>query len=263
MKNKRFLYGLVSSVLVVSFCGMVYAAQPAASTRTTNTNTLQPAGVTTKPTQPTVTNVGGSMTPCSNYCDKGMMVEQKVGAGGCKQISTSSCFPYTCNYQGTLCHSSCTGNVQCATPNAYCNMTTKQCMAGNNCPSKCEGDNKVEYVPSAMMPNSSTCKKDKTSSCYPYNCDPQTGACRNNCSADQQCATGAMCDTGKKSCVPAYNHCDKDNPNYLILVDRTKVQCNPYMCRGNACLTNCDVSTDCIKGFVCDTMAGRACIPIQ
>lgn len=262
MKNKRFLFELGSLLLIVSFSCTVHAAQSTVGLRTTNTNPVQSTDVTAKPTmqQPSPAQAS-SLTPCANYCDKtkGVMIEQKLTTGGCKQTAVNSCFPYTCNYQGTLCNSSCTSNAQCATPNAYCNKATNQCVAGNNCPSKCDGDNKMDYVPTS----SNICIKNKTTSCFPYGCDLQSAACRNNCTSDQQCATGAMCDTEKKSCVPAYNHCDKANPNYLILVDRTKVACDPYLCKGDACLRNCDYATDCIKGYVCDTMAGRACIPIQ
>ncbi|MCE5211690.1 MAG: hypothetical protein LLG40_09055 [Deltaproteobacteria bacterium] len=259
--NKRFRFEYIAAIfLMVSLSGITHAAQSTVGARAVNTNPAQSTSVTTKPLQQPVTNQATSMKPCANYCEKGMMVQQQLAPGGCKQTSSYSCFPYTCNYQGTLCHTSCSGNVQCATPNAYCNMATKQCVAGNNCPSKCEGDNTVGYIPTSMMPNSSTCKKDKTTSCFPYSCDPQSGSCRNNCTSDQQCAAGAMC-SETKSCVPAYNHCDKNNPNYLILVDRSKVACDPYLCRGNACLTNCDKAADCIEGFVCDTGYSRTCVP--
>jgi hypothetical protein len=275
MKNKSFLFVLVVSLLlIVSLSGVLYAAQQAVRSTAGAIKPAQPTSVTTKPLQQPVAVQNSSLQACANVCEKGMMIQKKMVSGNCKEVSTSSCFPYTCNYQGTLCHDSCTGNVQCATPNAYCKQATKQCLAGNNCPSKCEIDNKVEYIPTSMMPNSDTCKKDKTTSCFPYSCDPQSGACRYNCTSDQQCATGAMCNVASKSCVPAVAHCDKDHRNILVLPDSTKIACDPYMCKGNVCLTNCDSAEDCVavyidgkpdtsKTFVCDTTTGRICVPMQ
>ena len=266
MNNMKLIFNDTVAIWMIIFLlsGLAYAAQPVAGSRTTTAMPAQPTGITTKPAQQPVTNVGGSMTPCANYCDKvnNKKIEQKPGVGGCQQTKSTDCFPYKCNYQGTDCIFSCTGNAQCAIPNAYCNQAMGKCIPGNNCKSKCEGDNKAEYLPTAMLPNSVDCKKDKITSCFPYSCDPQSGTCRYNCTSDQQCANGAMC-SDTKSCVPAYNHCDKDYPNILILADRTKVDCAPYLCRGGVCLTSCTKTAgDCIPGYVCDTYYGIGpCIP--
>jgi hypothetical protein len=61
--------------------------------------------------------------------------------------------------------------------------------------------------------------------------------------------------------MPAFSRCDKNNPNWLVLPDGTVSACDPYMCRGNTCMFNCAASTDCVKGFVCDTMYGRCIKP--
>lgn len=260
MKKQGFLAVFVSLLGISTFCSTVYAATLTATPRAADTNVLQPSKATVKPPQP-LANQAASVPVCANHCENGMMIEQKLVSGVCKRTSVRSCFPYKCTYQGTLCHSSCTGNAQCAT-GAYCNQSTGQCVSGNNCPSKCEGDNKVDYLPSSMLPGSNTCKRDKTTSCFPYSCDPQTGRCRYNCTADGQCAVGAMCNTAAKSCVPATDRCDKVNTNILILADGTKVNCDPYICKGNACMSTCDSSYECIKGYVCDTMY-RYCIKNQ
>jgi|GEM_PF-2180478 len=268
--NSRFIVGsIVALFFIASYPNAVHPAPATASPRPSVSAPPPVTDVTSKPKQQPVSNVAGAMTPCANYCNKerGVMIEQKLGAGGCTPTAVSSCFPYRCNYQGTLCNASCTGNSQCDVPNAYCDQAIGKCVAGNNCPSKCEGDNKSDYIPIAMMPNSNACKRDSTTSCYPYTCDPQKGACRYNCASDEQCAAGAMCNTVKGSCVPAVAHCDKKQPNILVLPDGTRTDCYPYLCKGNTCPKNCNSAADCFydpdpqKSFVCDTQGSRACVP--
>jgi hypothetical protein len=192
---------------------------------------------------------------CPNVCESGMMIQQKLDSGTCKPASVASCFPFRCNGERTLCDTSCKQSSECAT-GAYCDMAIKQCVAGNNCPSKCSGDMMVEYIRKGMM-----CVQNRITSCFPYGCDQQAGTCGYACMSDQQCAPGAMCSAATKSCVPAFSRCDKDEAKLLVLPDGTKTACDPYMCRGNSCMTNCAVSTDCAPGFVCDSLVGRCIKP--
>jgi len=192
---------------------------------------------------------------CPNACENGMMIQRKLDSGTCKPVSVASCFPFRCNGGRALCNTTCEHSSECAT-GAYCDTATKQCVAGNNCPSKCSGDMMVDYVRKGMM-----CVQDRITSCFPYGCNQPSGTCGYACMSDQQCAHGAMCSTTAKSCMPAFSRCDKDAERLLVHPDGTTTACDPYMCRGNTCMSNCAVTTDCAPGFVCDSMVGRCIKP--
>ncbi len=271
MKNIRFFFELVSLLSIMLFSCVAYATQPATGVKSVEAVSVQSPGVSAKPLQQKVNASDSSITPCASYCDTKTqtMIEQKLVGSACKQTGYP-CFPYTCNYEGTSCYTSCTGNFQCAIPSAYCDQSLSKCTAGNNCPSKCEGDVRADYIPMSGPPKSDLCRKDKTTPCAPYGCNPQTGFCRSSCTSDVQCSAGSMC-TDKNVCVPAYAHCDNVKANILILPDGSRVDCNPYKCKGGACLTHCSSVDDCVterdqngrpvpgRCFLCDSQQGSLC----
>jgi hypothetical protein len=42
-----------------------------------------------------------------------------------------------------------------------------------------------------------------TFDCGNYQCDPAIGACKSVCVSSADCATGRVCDTASRTCVPA------------------------------------------------------------
>jgi len=110
---------------------------------------------------------------------------------------------------------------------------------------------------STLCDGTGKCPAATTSPCGAYTCADDGKECRNACAKPTDCSTGNSCIEGK--CRPTPATCTADG-TALIGIDGTSKVCAPYICKSNACLTQCESSTDCASGNVCDT-ATKVCAP--
>jgi MYXO-CTERM domain-containing protein len=186
----------------------------------------------------------------------------------CMQCTTGHCV------DGVCCDKPCTG--QCEACNVgdpgICSPVIgapveprPDCADGGDpsCGAKCDGINRNACIPSGGALCSADCVDGKLSvslcsadntcdpafqvPCAPYQCSG-TGGCKFSCESDADCQENYSC--VKKACVPASNRCLDDQT--FKDADGKEVPCEPYLCRGNACLVSCQSVHDCQRGYVCD-----------
>jgi hypothetical protein len=107
---------------------------------------------------------------------------------------------------------------------------------------------------------SGVCPEPQTGRCAPYVC--QGSACGGPpCGGDTDCADEFKCDVASGRCVPRdVASCDGDHtvtaPDGVATTD-----CSPYLCEvganGGQCMDHCAATTDCVTGYVCDTLQGQ------
>jgi hypothetical protein len=133
---------------------------------------------------PTSCTFPGSSTSCAAAGCTGD-VSQPAGtcdsAGSCAIPATKNCLPYSCQSSSGDCLTSCAGDTDCA-QGATCDTSTGKCAIAN---ATCEDSYTVK------LPNG------QTQSCEPYKC--VGGACQQQCSTSNDCATGYDCQGS--SCV--------------------------------------------------------------
>jgi hypothetical protein len=199
----------------------------------------------------------------SAYCRDGVCCESACdgaclscgGGGACKPVlgapDPDTCAgPLSCSAQGECKRALgfvCTVGADCA---------NGLCVDGFCCESACDGACGVcNDTPGrcTALPASSS----GTPSCAPYLCNGQDTTCPTECASDAECATGYGCDRQSHQCV-AYTVCT--DAHTARAAGGTRLDCVPYLCRDNACLTKCSSIEDCAFPAMCDE-AGRCVAP--
>lgn len=186
---------------------------------------------------------------CPNVCEKNMMLTRKLEGAQCVAQTSSSCFPYSCAYDGKLCNTSCTNDAACQA-GAHCD--NGMCVAGSNLQRSCKNDAVLiqRRSGSGMI---QAVHPEEVIPCFPYGCDAANSRCLMECQSNSACANGAVCNPQLKQCVPFAYRCELDggSPN-IVTPDGKLTSCSPYLCKGGVCNSRCAVATDCDKGYVCD-----------
>jgi len=100
-----------------------------------------------------------------------------------------------------------------------------------------------------------TCAPPAATSCVPYTCDDK--GCRTSCTLPEHCSKGFVCEGGK--CVKAVAKCSSDGSS-AIDPDGKVTPCSPYRCKDGVCGNQCDSSSDCADGNLCD-LDKKQCLP--
>ncbi len=196
--------------------------------------------------------------PCSSGddCKSGFCVDAVCCDSGCTRQceacgesgSVGTCTPVAGQPRGA--RAPCAG-VAPPCGGACDGATTDRCAypaGGTPCgEAVCEGDS-LRLAPACD--GAGVCAAAGTpSACAPYGCDPATVECRSSCTGDADCSAGAVC-TPDERCTLGERRCADDvtveEPNGATEA------CAPYVCRGGACTRECDDSTECASGHVCD-----------
>ncbi|MBK7581893.1 MAG: hypothetical protein IPI67_17000 [Myxococcales bacterium] len=98
------------------------------------------------------------------------------GVGLCALPSTKNCLPYACNAGSGACNATCSSDTDCA-QGAKCDTTQGKCAVTS---ATCSDPFTV------LLPNG------QSQSCSPYRC--VGGACQQQCSSANDCATGFTCE---------------------------------------------------------------------
>ncbi len=159
------------------------------------------------------------------------------GRGACPKDTTNVCASAACDgVEVTKCAELVKGEVECRP--ASCEAGTATSVA------RCDGSGK--------------CPTAVTQSCAGFACDPIAKGCRTSCSAPADCVTGYSCEAG--ACKPSAGTCSADEKE-LVAADGTRTPCDPYVCLDDRCVTECNTSSACAVGFVCDTST-KSCTPL-
>jgi hypothetical protein len=149
--------------------------------------------------------------------------------------------------------------------------TARACRGGTD-PTQCVGwagvdvECRVASCVDGLETRRSTCDGSghcpipDTKECQPYVC--QGLACgAEPCAGDTDCAADFRCDPATHKCVARdAASCDGEHtvtaPNGVDTTD-----CSPYRCEvgstGGQCKVHCTATTDCVAGYVCDTLQGQ------
>jgi hypothetical protein len=98
------------------------------------------------------------------------------------------------------------------------------------------------------------CKQEDPISCGGFACDGV--GCKKSCNTNDDCETGAVCDSTKKTCAKG-SYCSGEAA--LTDLNGTVTDCSPYRCVGGACLEACTSNDLCAAGYLCDH-ASRNCV---
>lgn len=107
----------------------------------------------------------------------------------------------------------------------------------------------------ATCDGAGSCPVGQPEPCAPFAC--AADACGTSCGDNDDCADGFRCESG--DCVPRDFECD--GLSTVVAPDGTEKACDPYRCDDTGCLTECQSTADCVKGFVCS--AGSECVPLN
>jgi hypothetical protein len=116
----------------------------------------------------------------------------------------------------------------------------------------------------ATCDGSGVCPPASEHPCEPYACAGTT--CRGDCTVDADCA-----DPARYTCEVSTHRCEarrgaECDGHVVQMDDGTEVDCRPYVCQvettGAACMTSCSATSECVEGYVCDTLQGQGtCVP--
>ncbi|HEV8248191.1 MAG TPA: FG-GAP repeat protein, partial [Polyangiaceae bacterium] len=122
---------------------------------------------------------------CDSSCADGSEVVSLCnGRGRCKVQAPSPCSPFVCG--ATACLEECASSDDCA---AGYVCSSKKC--GLPLPLSCSRDRSSSLTADGEMP------------CGAYQCDVVSGACRTNCAAISDCASGYACNSSNQQCEKA------------------------------------------------------------
>jgi hypothetical protein len=113
---------------------------------------------------------------------------------------------------------------------------------------------------SATCDGGGHCSNPDTKECQPYVC--RGDACgAEPCGGDTDCVAEFRCDPATHKCVPRdMATCDGDH-TVTAPDGTTQTDCSPYVCEvgenGGVCKDSCTATTDCVAGYVCDTLQGQ------
>lgn len=211
-------------------------------------------------------------------CEGGTVVEGKICIAGACQPSgkTVVCAPFACDAAKGACSDAC------AVPGATCGKKDigMSCAAATDCKSNFCVDGlccNTACTDGCMQCNLPA----KPGQCSPTpkgTVDPR-GVCKDagaaGCGTSGRCTGAGSCakyDAGTK-CLPPSCSGTMLNPSSACdgngtCVAGTGVDCDPYVCQGDACLTRCTIDGDCRPGLTCNNgvcgngllALGRACV---
>jgi hypothetical protein len=114
-------------------------------------------------------------------------------------------------------------------------------------------------TPAAWCDGAGSCSLLPPRRCEPYAC--AASGCRTDCATDQDCSDPVQfrCDTTAAACTP--REAALCAGNIVTAPNGARTDCTPYICvteaNGGRCRTQCDVTTDCVAGYVCDALQGE------
>ena len=146
-----------------------------------------------------------------------------------------------------------TGNAACGgvcngTDRSYCEYPGASTDCGGTC-------NNAVFVPSTCN-GAGECVVQDPVPCSPYGCNPSTSECFDHCTTNDDCATGAQCNTQTAQCAIVTDTC-KDEFTVLH-PNGTETSCVPYRCENGECRLLCDGDSDCAPGYECTPQ--RQCV---
>ena len=205
----------------------------------------------------------GSCNPATNSATGASKCD---GAGHCVTPNSVTCDPFLCDANNVACLTTCSGNSQCKAPATCNNMScgTKangspctaatQCTSGNcidgfccdgTCTGKCQACDTANVgvcspvtsgQPHGTRGNcagfgtscSGSCAAGTTATCsFPGNGLPNVTCANQSCVAPSTQGNSAQCN-GAGACSA-----------------QTQVNCAPFACSNNACLTSCSIDSNC------------------
>ena len=183
---------------------------------------------------------------CNDACDQSscMACDVPDHKGECVPVPAGQ-LPHgkraPCINEHPLCAGSCNGT------SGDCSYPVTQCK------SECK-DGTASYTSC----NLGTCSVPSPPQvCSPYACNAAKNDCLKGCTSDADCAQGFECrqgDGGTPECVPKPNgRCLADEVTLEDTTSGRRINCVAYKCQNDRCKEVCANSTDCQKGFVCDT----------
>ena len=222
-----------------------------------------------------------------HFCDAGQCQPKRTPGESCSK--DAGCKSGTC-VDGVCCTSACDGSCElCNLPNAQdvvdgvcrvvpantepagdhapcggqpgdvcagiCNGSSPACVypdSATSCPgASCTGNVAIPRACDSL----GSCIDQAGVDCAAYACDSATGACKNVCLSNTDCAAGAVCNQASGVCATITNTCIDEFTSQSS--DGKKSSCAPYKCSGGVCAQACTTSADCATGFVCQ---GSKCV---
>jgi hypothetical protein len=237
---------------IVGICCLLLSALVFAETPLTGPKlqrVITPATPVTGAAAPLPTVSPAISNVCPNVCEKNMMLTRKLEGTQCVAQTSSSCFPYSCTYDGKLCNTMCANDSACQA-GAHCD--NGMCIAGSNLQRSCKND--AVFIQrrsgSGMI---QAVHPEEVIPCFPYRCDAANSRCLLECQNNSACASGAVCNPQLKQCVPlSYSCASEYRSSNIISADGKLTSCSPYQCKGGVCTSICSVADDCAVGNICD-----------
>ena len=215
-----------------------------------------------------------------HFCQGAACVQKLVNGSGC--IGDTDCVSGHC-VDDVCCSAECTGQCEACNASGVCEpvvggpkgdrdpctvidgecagscdgANTTECSypSGNLCGSRCLGGSEVERV----CDGKGVCRDGTTeTSCGLYRCADTGETCLTACDGDEDCASGAACDTVTGLCAAEGSAC-KDEFT-AVSPSGVETNCEPYQCASGVCRDSCSTTNDCASGYACE---GSRCALLQ
>jgi MYXO-CTERM domain-containing protein len=177
--------------------------------------------------------------PCTGQCEACDVTQRE---GLCSPVTGTPHGDRTsCVAEGEECGGTCDGDTRarCTYGAAGTACGTPSCSDGTAEASSCDGRG--------------ACVAAEPVTCSPYACGAD--GCLDGCTVDDDCASGYSCIDG--SCLFSGGRCSEDGKQALDGDGALVKECEPYTCVNGQCAESCTSTSDCQRGFVCDTAAER------
>lgn len=182
---------------------------------------------------------------CSGACESCLAERNGLTDGQCGAIEAggSPKVASACTQSGGVCGADgkCDGEGSCRSAAPSGIACGSACTEGSEQTRECDGFG--------------ACATVSVASCLPYRCVPGGQTCASKCSADADCAAGAVCNRDTKECAVTDATCR--DTSTVLSPDGSETDCSPYLCAAGVCRDTCSTSNDCASGFSCEVNVCR------
>jgi hypothetical protein len=201
----------------------------------------------------------GGVAECNTgFCVDGVCCESRCDAP-CQTCSAKpgACTPVTLADDGDTCTgaNTCSAEGKCAKRLGTACKLAGECASGFCsdalcCDTACDGSCDTCSAVPGKCTIATAGAVSASPSCGPTLCDGTSASCPAKCAADQQCASGYVCNVDTGACIVAARCID--DRTVLAPTGETTVCGGSFACRAGACLTTCRSVEDCAGGALCD-----------